>query len=129
MYRKNEKKNIETIIELLQCEMEGDVFGALAKMDYDYTMTWMYGDFRTVSIKDKKTIALMEKAYAIKGRHYEIHNMIAKDDLVFAEITESYPIKPKSKKRYSTRICFVWEFRQGKVWKGRHYCDSKPQIV
>ncbi len=42
-----------------------------------------------------------------------------------AEMIESYP-DPKTKKVYKTPMVIVWEFKNGKIFKGRHYCD--PQV-
>ena len=37
-----EQKNIETIREILEDEIRGDISAALEKMTVDYSMTWMY---------------------------------------------------------------------------------------
>lgn len=35
-------KNIQTVLDILQDEVNGDVVSALKKMTKDYTMTWIY---------------------------------------------------------------------------------------
>ena len=41
------------------------------------------------------------------------------------ELVESYP-DPDSKKMYRTPLVLVLEFKDGKIHRGRHYCD--PQL-
>ena len=122
------QKNIKIIRDILDDEIRGDVESALEKMHQDYSMAWIYKRrdgalFPRVSAKDvHKT---MGKVYKIKNRKYKIINIVANDKTVIAEIIESYP-DPKTKKVYRTPMVIVWEFKNGKIKTGRHYCD--PQL-
>jgi ketosteroid isomerase-like protein len=122
------QKNIKIIREILKNEIDGDIQSALKKMHKDYSMTWMYKNkagviFPCVRSKDIKKE--MRKVYIIKNRKYNIKHIIAQGNVVMAEMIESYP-NPKTKKIHRTPMVVVWEFKNGKIFKGRHYCD--PQI-
>ena len=67
----------------------------------------------------------LKEVYAIKGREYKIKHLISEGDVVIAELIESYP-DPKTGKIYRTPLVIVWEFEDGKIKTGRHYCD--PQL-
>lgn len=126
MTNEKSQNNIDTIREILADEIRGDVESALKKMHGDYSMTWVYKRkdgvlFPRVTPKDvKKT---MDDVYKINDREYSIKNIVASDDVVMAELSESYSYDGKT---YRTPMVIVWEFENGKIKKGRHYCD--PQL-
>lgn len=127
MEENKQQKNIETIREILQDEVEGRVQAALDKMDPDYKMTWVYRRrdgalFPSEKINRKEQL---EDTYKIQGREYKINRILADDNTVMAEMSESYP-DPKTGKIYLTPMMMVWEFENGKIRRGRHYCD--PQL-
>ncbi|OGI21518.1 MAG: hypothetical protein A2808_00575 [Candidatus Moranbacteria bacterium RIFCSPHIGHO2_01_FULL_55_24] len=121
---KKSSKNIKTVLEILQDEINGDVSAALKKMAPDYSMTWVEERqgkiFPSVSSKDLKKA--MGKVYKIKGREYDIKNIAEGKDLVMIELVESYP-DPKTKKVYRTPQVIVLEMKNGKIQTGRHYAD------
>jgi len=123
-----EKKNIDTIRKILMDEIKGQIQNALDKMDKNYKMTWVYKAPKTGEVFPSEKInegKELEDVYIIKGREYYINHIIASGDVVMAEMTEIYP-DIKTGKIYSTPMAIVWEFKDGKIIRGRHYCD--PQI-
>jgi len=123
------QKNIETIREILEDEIRGDISSALKKMTNDYSMTWVYKRkdgklFPTITSEDVR--AAMKDIYVIKGREYNIRHIIAQDNVVMAELVESYPDEKNPEIVYRTPVVIVWEFENGKIKTGRHYCD--PQL-
>lgn len=125
----NPIKVIEIALALLQDEANGDIVAAKAKMDLDnYSMTWMYRSRETLfpSIQGEMLKEVMDEVYEITDRQYEIMNTAQEGNTVFIEMIESYP-DLKTNKEYRTPITLVLEFNdEGKVVRGRHYCD--PQI-
>ena len=122
----------QTIINLLQYEVDGDVKSATSLLSDKYIMTWMYKKedkiFPQVKI-DKNFNNEMEQAYSFGKREYKIYNILEKDNVVMAEIVESY-FDHKDNKTYTTPISFVWTFDdQGKVLTGKHYCDPALSYV
>ncbi len=88
-------------------------------------MTWMYqkGD----EFFPKTTPHLeseLEEVYVIRGRRYDIRNIIESEDVVMVEMIESYP-DPDTGKVYRTPQVIVLELQNGKIRTGRHYCDPK----
>lgn len=121
------QKNIEIIKEILKDEIEGNIQAALEKMHDDYKMTWVYKRrdgilFPNAKVNKKQQL---EDVYVIKGREYRINHIIAEGETVMAELTESYP-DPETGQMYRTPMVIVWEFENGKIKRGRHYCD--PQL-
>jgi ketosteroid isomerase-like protein len=124
---KKYRKNIQTVINILQNEVDGDVRSALEKMTKDYSMTWV-----DLGIKGKELFpttkndmqAELEEVYPIKGRQYDIKNIAEGKDLVMVELIESYP-NPKTGKTYRTPLVLVLEMKNGKIRTGRHYLDPR----
>ncbi len=126
MPKKKYSKHIQTVLSILQDEVNGDVSAALKKMTDDYSMTWVYmgknrSYFPTTSGNIKKDI---EEVYPITGRTYEIMNIAESDTVVMVEMIESYP-DPETKKVYRTPLVIVLEMKRGKIRTGRHYCDPR----
>src|SRR3989344_5940533 len=124
---KNYSKSIQTVLDILQDEVNGNVAAALQKMTDDYTMTWvdlgMDGKklFPTTGNDMEKEL---EEAYPIKGRKYEIKNIAEGDEVVMVELIESYP-DPKTWEVYRTPLVLVLEIQDGKIRTGRHYLDPR----
>lgn len=122
-------KNIQTVLDILQNEVDGDVSAALKKMSRDYSMTWMYKNSKELfpstgnNIEDE-----MEEVYPITGRHYDIRNVAEGNGVVMVELIESYP-DPKTKNVYRTPLVLVLEMKQGKINRGRHYCDPHVSFM
>ena len=118
-------KNIKTVLDILQDEVDGDVQAALKKITKDYTMTWVDTGldgkhlFPTTKQNVKKEL---EEVYPIRGRQYDIKNITEGDDVIMVELVESYP-DPKTKKVYRTPLVLVLEMKNGKIKTGRHYLD------
>ncbi len=127
MPKKKNSKNIQTVIDILHDEVNGDVASALKKMTKDYTMTWVYTgrtgkqNFPTT---DGNVKEMEEEIYPIKGREYDIKNIAEGKNLVMVEMIESYP-DPETGKVYRTPLVVVLEFKNGKIRTGRHYCDPR----
>lgn len=123
---KKYSKNIQTVIDILNDEIKGDVRSALKKMTKDYTMTWVYqkknGELFPSTKNDLN--AELEEVYLIKGREYDIKNIAEGNNIVMIELIESYP-DPETKKVYRTPLVIVLEMRGGKIRTGRHYTDPK----
>lgn len=119
-------KNVQTALNILKNEVDGDVQSALEKMSDDYSMTWMYQGreelFPTSSINVKSE---MDEVYVIKGRKYDIRNIAESENVVMLEMIESYPDSDTGK-IYKTPQVIVLEFEDGKIKTGRHYND--PQV-
>jgi ketosteroid isomerase-like protein len=125
----NEQKNIETIHQILEDEIKGDISAAIKKMSDDYSMTWVYKRKDGVlfpTITSKQIHSAMKDVYVIKDRQYKIRHIVAENDVVMAELVESYPDPKKTDFMYRTPMVIVWEFENGKIKRGRHYCD--PQL-
>lgn len=128
MNRKNNKStagNIRVVLDILNDEIRGNVRAAMKKIMKNYSMTWIYRHPKNGKLfpRTKPDIKLeMEKVYPIKGRHYDIKNIAAGKNVVMVELVESYP-DPKTKKTYRTPLVLVLEMKNGKIKKGRHYCD------
>ena len=104
-------KNVQTVLDILRDEVNGDVISALEKMTKDYSMTWVDcgikgGTLFPTTTNDMKTE--LEEVYPIKGRQYDIKNIAQSDSLVMVELIESYP-NPKTKKVYRTPLVLVLE--------------------
>ena len=126
MTNKQSQKNKRVILKTLTCEINGDIKTVLKYLHKDYSMTWVYKRkdgvlFPSESISDLN----LNEVYRIKGRAYKIKHIIAEKNVVMAELIESYP-DPKKKITYRTPMVIVWEFKNGKIKNGRHYCD--PQL-
>lgn len=120
-------KNIQTVLDILNDEVRGDIQSALAKLDSDYSMTWIYRSPKTGTLfptTQKNIGEELQEAYEIKDRHYDIKNVAenAEKNVVMIELIESYP-DPKTKQIYRTPLVLVLEMKDGKIKTGRHYCD------
>ena len=129
MARKESSKNIQTVLDILKNEVDGDVKSALEKMASDYSMTWMYqrGDELFPSVS-KNVAQEMGETYPIKGRKYDIRNVAEGEGVVMVELVESYP-DPETGKEYRTPLILVLEMKDGKIRKGRHYCDPRISFL
>ncbi len=124
--KKQNSKNIQTVLDILKDEVDGDVAAALKKMTKDYTMTWVYQKKSGLLFPTTKNDvnAEMKKVYPIKGREYHIKNIAEGENVVMVEMIESYP-NPDTKKVYRTPLVIVLEMHRGKIRTGRHYTDPK----
>lgn len=128
MFNQN-AKNEKLVRGILQDEITGDVQSALNKMHPNYSMTWVYKRRDGVlfpKVTSEKIRQEMEKVYVIKGRKYDIKNLLSQNNIVVVEMVESYPDPNNPQKVYRTPLVIVLEIKNGKIYKGRHYCD--PQI-
>ena len=120
-------KNIQTVLDILQDEVDGNVAVALQKMADDYTMTWVdtgsdgKQPFRHTGTDIKKE---MEEVYPIKERMYVVKNIAESDDVVMVELIESY-YNPETQKIDRTPLVLVLEMKDGKIRTGRHYSDPR----
>lgn len=122
-----QSQNIKTALEILQDEIIGNVESALKKMDPSYSMTWVYKSQKGILFPQSKPDfkSEMKDVYKIDGRNYDIKNVTEGDNVVMIEMIESYP-DPETKKLHQTPLVIVLEFKDGKILRGRHYCD--PQL-
>lgn len=132
MPNKNQKtnKDIKTVLDILKDEIKGDLKSALKKLAPDYTMTWVYKSekgklFPRTSFDIKKEL---NEVYPIKGRKYDIKNIASGNNMIMVEMVESYP-DPETKKVYRTPLVIVLEMKNGKIKKGRHYCDPRLSFM
>src|SRR3989344_6234127 len=125
MKNKGKSKNVQTVLDILKNEVDGDIRLALEKMTSDYSMTWMYQRGDELFPSTSKDVASeMKETYPIKGRKYDIRNIAEGDEVVIVELVESYP-DPVTGKEYRTPLVLVLEMKDGKIKKGRHYCDPR----
>lgn len=127
--KKKFSKNIKTVLDILQNEVDGKVVAALSKITKNYTMTWVNTglDGKQLFPTTKRDIKkALEEVYPIRGRQYDIKNIAEGDNIVIVELVESYPDPRKTKKVYRTPLVLVLEMKNGKIRTGRHYLD--PQI-
>jgi ketosteroid isomerase-like protein len=119
-------ENIKTVLQILQDEINGNTASAARKLTPGYTMTWAYlGKDDELFHRTKPNIkAELEDVYHIKSRKYDIKNIAETSNIVMVEMVESYP-DPKTKKIYRTPLVIVLEMENGKIKKGRHYCDPR----
>lgn len=123
--KKKFSKDIKTVLEILQNEVDGDVPAALRKISKDYTMTWVDAglDSKQLFPTTKRDIKKeLEEVYPIRGKQYDIKNIAEGENIVMVELVESYP-DPKTKKVYRTPLVIVLEMKNGKIRTGRHYLD------
>lgn len=117
-------KNIQIVLGILEDERSGRVKEALEKMSSDYSMTWVYqtssGDLFPKS--ENNLEKELEDVYQIKDRKYDIKNITENENVVMVELVESYPDQ-ETGKVYRTPLVLVLEMEEGKIKKGRHYCD------
>jgi ketosteroid isomerase-like protein len=114
--------NVKTVLGILQNEVSGDVKAALQKMTSDYTMTWMYkGKEKLFPSTGVSVESEMNEIYLIQGRQYDIRNITESENIVMVEMIESYP--GDDGKMFRTPQVIVLEMEDGKIKKGRHYCD------
>jgi ketosteroid isomerase-like protein len=112
----------------LELEKNGQIEDALKYIAYDYLMTWMYYSAKIDTIfptSSRNAIDFMDnlaEVYQIKGRSYEIKNIAGTSDVVMIELVESYEPSPGAP-AFRTPLVLVLEFSEGKVRRGRHYCD------
>lgn len=115
--------NIQTVLDILQNEANGEVKEALLHMTDDYSMTWMNQSktelFPTTgnNIEDE-----MKDVYVIKDREYDVRNICENEDVVMIEMIESYS-DYKTGQVYRTPQVIVLKFKDGKIQTGRHYND------
>lgn len=124
---KKRSKNIQTVLNILQDEVNGDISSALKKMTKNYTMTWVdvgIDGKQLFPTTSKNIQSDMKEAYVIKGKQYNIRNIAEGNDVIFVELIESYP-NPKTKKVYRTPLVLVLEMKNGKIRTGRHYLDPR----
>ena len=115
--------NQELLLSILRDEIAGDIQSALGKMSKDYSMTWMYKKGEVLFPSSSPDFSAdMKDVYPIKGRKYKIKNIAEGEDVVMIEVIESYP-DPKTGRVYRTPLVIVVEIRDGKIFRGRHYCD------
>ena len=99
---------------------------ALEKMSPEYSMTWMYkGKKEPFPTSKADFMSEMQNIYKIKGRSYEVMNIAEGENLVMVELIERYPDE-ETGMLHQTPLVLVLEIRDGKIIKGRHYCD--PQL-
>lgn len=122
--------NVRAVLDLLADEVRGDSAAALKKLAKDYSNTWVYKgyDGKLFPRTSPNVREELDDVYTIKGRQYDIRNIAEGDGVVMVELVESYP-DPKTKKVYRTPLVLVLEMRDGKVKKGRHYCDPRLSLL
>ncbi len=123
----NPSKNVKLVLDILQDEIRGDVAAALSKMDKNYSMTWVYKSPKGVLFPVSKPdfAADMKEAYVIKDRKYDIKNIAEGENVVMVELVESYTDQDTNQ-FHQTPLTLVLEIKDGKILRGRHYCD--PQV-
>lgn len=119
-------QNVHIILQVLRDEIEGNVEAALGKITDDYSMTWVYRKNEGLRFPSttRDLEAELRDVYHIKGREYDIRNISEGEDVVMIEMIESYP-DPDTGRMYRTPQVLVLEMEQGKIKKGRHYCDPR----
>ncbi len=120
-------KYIDTVIKILQAEVDGDFKCAMGMMSESYTQTWMYetekGALFPSVVKPKESE--MKDVYEISGRSYTIYDIAENNNTVYVECIESYP-KQNSDGYHKTPLILVVKFNsEDKIEAGRHYCDPK----
>ncbi|MES2749428.1 MAG: hypothetical protein V4606_03475 [Patescibacteria group bacterium] len=115
--------NIQTVLDILQNEVNGEAKEALLKMTEDYSMTWMYQSKNELFPTTSNDIeSELKEVYVIKDREYDIRNICESEDVVMVEMIESYS-DPKTGQIYRTPQVIVLKFKDGKIQTGRHYND------
>lgn len=128
MEHKGRSRNIRVVLEILKNEVDGAVVSAFDKMTEDYSMTWMYSrGNKLFPSTNKKVTQEMEEAFSIKGRKYDIRNILERDNIVMVELIESYP-DMETPKKYRSPLVLIFELEEGKVRKVRHYSDPQASF-
>ncbi len=119
-------KNLKVVLDVLKNEVDGDIKAVLQKVTDDYSMTWVEktasGDLFPSSVMEVSEGT--KEIYDVKNRSYDIRNIAEGNNVVMLELIESYP-NPDTGQIYRTPLVLVLEFENGKIKKGRHYCDTK----
>jgi hypothetical protein len=118
--------HIQTVLTILQDEIDGNVAAAISKMASSYTQTWMYegkGGILFPSVQ-KPTEAQMAEVYKTEGREYHIYNITESADTVIIECVEQYP-NPQTSFLHRTPLVLLVQFENDVIVRGRHYCDPR----
>ncbi len=123
---KTHSANIQTVLTILKDEVDGNIPNALSKMSADYTQTWMYQKQDGTLFPSETSITddSMQEIYTIKGREYHIYNITESENTVMVECIEQYPDETTGQ-LYRTPQVLIVEFKNGKINRGRHYCDPR----
>lgn len=119
-------RNIKLVLKVLDAERKGNAQKTLDVLHSQYSMTWVYRakDGRLFPRTGKNVRKELEDVYPIKGRKYDIKHIAEGKNIVMIEMIESYP-DPKTGKVYQTPEVIVIEVKNGKIRRGRHYCDPR----
>ncbi len=86
-------------------------------------MTWMYQGREHLFPTSELNRHEMDEIYSIRGREYQIMNMVSDDAVTFVELIESYPAEDG--RFFRTPLVLVLEHPKDHVSTGRHYCDPR----
>jgi ketosteroid isomerase-like protein len=122
----SDSPNIKTSLQILKDEVDGNVPDAMSKMLSGYSQTWMYQTRNGELFPSDESTGeeSMEEIYHIKGREYHIYNITESENTVMIECVEQYPDE-KTGQLYRTPQVLIIEFTDGKISRGRHYCDPR----
>jgi hypothetical protein len=117
-------QHIQTVLSILQDEVDGNVTAAFSKMTSSYSQTWMYKDSKGILFprSERPTEEDMQSVYDYPNRKYHIYNITESTETVMLECVEMYREKD-SDKYYVTPLVLIVEFEGDKILRGRHYCD------
>lgn len=119
---------IKITLATFEAECNHKVTDNLKVMDKEFAVTDMImtakGNFPR--LKGKKLRNCMQEAFKIKARHFVFHTVLADTttQTVIVEFTESYP-DPKTKKIFRTPQVAICQFKNGKLYRTRHYMDPR----
>jgi hypothetical protein len=118
--------HIQTVLTILQDEIDGNVAAAMRKMTSSYTQTWMYqggNDVLFPSVR-KPSAEQMQEVYETEGREYHIYNITESVDTVMVECVEQYP-NVQTGFLHRTPLVLIVQFDGDMIVRGRHYCDPR----
>ncbi|MBI4036641.1 nuclear transport factor 2 family protein [Candidatus Daviesbacteria bacterium] len=125
----NKQQLIQLVLDSFRAEQEGNTKKGLNLISPNYQVIEMYLDkndqpFPTIS--GKAVEENIKKVYQIKGREYQFKNILADEEkgIVIVEWVESY-IDELTGQKFRTPIVGVFEIKNDKIQRARHYTDPR----
>ena len=117
---------INYTLATFRAEQDGDLQSNLDILDHDFAMSDMVmgRDAPFLRYEGEEMRELMKEAFVIKGREYVFETVVADQaqQKVIVEFIESYP-SPITGEVYVTPQIAICVFKNGKLWRTRHYMD------
>ncbi|HET8991471.1 MAG TPA: hypothetical protein VFN31_00365 [Candidatus Saccharimonadales bacterium] len=119
---------IDHTLASFSAEQDQDIKSNSELLHDSFSMTDMVlrGNEHLPKLSGSELNQAIKEAFTIKGRQYEFINIIADEEIqtVMVEFIESYP-DPETNEIYCTPQIAVCIYKDGKIYKTRHYMDPR----